>query len=127
MTVVGFAALVYAVLAGVATLFQFAIALGVPWGRFTLGGRHPGRVSVRYRVAAVAQGGVLVLLAMVVAAHADLLPGHQWPGWMVWVVAAVAAVSAALNTITPSRPERLLWAPITWLMLAATVVVALGA
>lgn len=126
MTGVTVAAVVYGVLACVATLFQFVLALGAPWGRFTLGGRYPGRVPVPNRVAAVVQGGVLVFLALVVTARGGVFPGYSFPGWTIWLAVGVAAVSAVLNTITPSKPERLLWGPITWVMLAAAVVVALA-
>ncbi|MCI0679398.1 MAG: hypothetical protein L0Z63_10210 [Actinobacteria bacterium] len=41
------------VLLGVVTLFQLALAAGAPWGVAAWGGRHPGVLPTRLRIASV--------------------------------------------------------------------------
>lgn len=79
------------------------------------------------RVVAVLNIFILSGLALVVAIRAGLL----LPEWMsfsrgaIWVVIAYCVVGGILNTITPSRIERI-WAPLVWILLAASIVVGRG-
>jgi hypothetical protein len=47
--------------------------------------------------------------------------------WLIWIVVAVSAVAAVLNAISPSAGERRIWVPVTLLMVASSLVVALAA
>ena len=80
------------------------------------------------RFAAVIQAVVLLLLAGVVLSRAGMaLPGwRRASGWLIWVVVAFGGVSLVLNLITPSVRERLVWAPVAFVLLACSLVVALG-
>jgi hypothetical protein len=107
-------------------VFQLALALGAPWGRFAMGGAFPGRFPTGMRVAAAAQGLLLLASAGVVLARAGVaLP--QWAAassWLIWAVVAFSAVSTLLNLITPSPAERRLWAPVAIVMLVSSLIVA---
>lgn len=123
MTIETAAATAYAVLAAFPMLAQVALALGAPWGRITLAGRWPGRLPPRLRLAALGQAAILAALSAVALDHAGVI-GPRLPQGAIWLVAVVACITAVLNTITPSRIERLLWAPVTILMAAAALVLA---
>ena len=128
MTLSTVAAGLFALLTTVACLFQLALAAGAPWGHLAMGGRYPGRFPPKLRVAALAQLAVLVGLGLVVLSRAGLL----LPAWrgasdtLIWVVVGFSALSAAGNLATQSRMERALWAPVTIVLLACSVLVALG-
>ncbi|WP_138422863.1 hypothetical protein [Maritimibacter alexandrii] len=126
MTLVEIAALVFSVLALIVCLFQFALALGAPWGHLAMGGRWPGRMPVPLRVGAVVQGGLMVLFARLVAGAGGLL-APVGPGWLIWAVVAITGLSTLMNNVTPSRPERLLWGPVTVVMFLCAVYVAVSA
>ncbi len=121
------AALLFALVAGGAVLFQLALAAGAPWGGYAMGGAYPGQFPPALRVAAVIQAGILAALTGVVLSRA----GVALPGWsrasrkLVWVVVAFSGLSAVLNLITPSARERAIWAPVGVLMLACSLAVAL--
>lgn len=102
--------------------FQFALIAGAPWGHLTQGGQHVGALPIKNRVAAGISVFILAGMALAIASAAGFWP--FWPAWTAWVALAVQAVSAFLNWITPSKPERRLWGPITtvMLLLAASVV-----
>ena len=121
------AALLYAVLSLGIVLFQIALAAGAPWGAYAMGGAFPGQFPPALRIAALIQAALLVGLAAVVLARAGLiLPGwSRVSRWLVWFVVAFAALSLVLNLITPSAGERALWAPIAFLLLVSSSIVAI--
>ena len=105
--------IVYGALTVLVALFQIALALGMPWGAFAMGGAFPAQFPPAMRAAALGQAVVLLLLAGVILSRAGIiLP--KWAKasrWLAWVVVAFSALSLVLNIMTPSAGERLLWAP----------------
>ena len=89
-----------------------------------MGGAFPGRFPLPLRIAALVQAALIAAMAVVVLSRAGLIfprwPGRRW----VWTVVAFAAVSLGLNLITPSAPERAIWAPVALLLLASSALVA---
>jgi hypothetical protein len=66
------AAVICLVLTLVVVAFQFALALGAPWGSYAMGGAFPGRFPPAMRLAAVAQAILLGLMAAVVLVASSL-------------------------------------------------------
>ncbi|GGX63936.1 hypothetical protein [Saccharospirillum salsuginis] len=122
------AAYVFGLLAGVAVLFQWALALGAPWGEMAMGGRYPGRFPPGLRFAALVQSFLLVVIALVVFTRAGMMLGDYlvFSRYAIWFVVGFCGISAVLNTITPSKKERLLWAPVTFGLLVCGLIVALS-
>jgi len=121
------AAVIFTVVAVAAVGFQLALAAGAPWGTYAMGGRFPGRFTVPLRVAALAQAIVLALLAGIVIARAGLAL-EAWASsasWLIWVVVGFSALSLLMNSMTPSKGERLVWVPVAIVMLASSLAVAL--
>jgi hypothetical protein len=121
------AAVIFTAVVAVAVGFQLALAAGAPWGTYAMGGRFPGRFPAPMRVAALAQGIVLALLAGVVLARAGLAL-EAWASsasWLIWVVVGFSALSLLMNSMSSSKGERLLWIPVAVVMLASSLVVAL--
>lgn len=116
----------YAIVSAGVAAFQIALAAGVPWGSFAMGGAFPGQFPPAMRVAALVQAAVLLLMAGVVLARAGVAL-RNWSRasrWLIWVVVAFAAVSLVLNLITPSAGERMIWAPVAFVLLACSLLVA---
>jgi len=105
-----------------------ALALGVPWGSYAMGGAFPGKFPPRMRVAALVQAGLLAGTVAIVLSRAGLvLP--VWSGvvgWLIWGVVAIAAAAVVLNAITPNAGERRIWVPVALVMLVSSLVVALA-
>jgi len=122
------AAILFAVLSVGVAAFQIALALGAPWGSYAMGGAFPGQFPAPMRIASVGQAAILLLLAAVVLARAGVA-FRTWSRisrWLVWAVVAFSAVSLALNLATPSAGERLIWAPVAFVMLVTSALVATG-
>jgi hypothetical protein len=123
------AAIIFSVVAGGAVAFQIALALGAPWGSYAMSGKHPGRFSPAMRFGAVIQGLALGLMAAIVLSRAGLALS-QWAQasvWLTWIVVALSGVSLVLNAITPSAGERRIWVPVAFVLLVASLTVALTA
>jgi hypothetical protein len=121
------AASAFAATTAAVVLFQLALALGAPWGSLAMGGALTGVYPPAMRAAAVAQAVLLAGFAAVVLARAGVaFPRLARPSrWPAWIVVAFMAVSVILNLITPSGGERLLWAPVTVVLFACSLRVAL--
>jgi hypothetical protein len=123
------AATIYLFVTAGVVAFQFALALGVPWGSYAMGGTFPGRFPPAMRVAAVGQAALLGSMAAVVMSRAGLLLSDwaQVSVWLMWVIVAFSAVSLVLNTITPSAGERRIWVPMAIVLFTSSLTVALTA
>lgn len=112
----------------VAVLFQLALAAGMPWGELAMGGRYPGRFPPALRFAALLQAGILGVLGLIVLVRAGII----LPEWLtvsrkaIWGVVAFCALSLIANLITPSRRERMIWAPVAAILLLSSILVALS-
>jgi hypothetical protein len=109
-------------------VFQIALAFGAPWGSYAMGGEFPGQFPPELRVAAVVQALLWVFFSCVVLSRAGIaLP--RWARasrWLVWIVVALAGISLVLNIMTPSTVERMIWAPVAFVMLICSLLVATG-
>jgi hypothetical protein len=128
MSLTQLAAIGFAVITLAAAAFQVAMAAGAPWGAFAMGGAYPGTFPPALRIAALFQAALLIGFALVVLSRADLiLPAWALASrWMMWVIVAFSTLSLILNLITPSAGERAIWAPVAFLMLLSSVIVALS-
>ena len=108
--------------------FQIALAAGVPWGAYAMGGAFPGQFPSVMRVAALVQAVILLLFVGVVLARAGVAV-RRWSRasrWLIWLVVAFSTLSLVLNLITPSAGERAVWAPVALVLLVCSLLVALG-
>lgn len=126
MTVI--AAWSFAVLAALVVAFQLALVAGAPWGRFTQGGAHEGRLPSPARAAAAASAVVLAGLALLILARAGLL-GDAWRAasmpWA-WAAVVVSLLTTLANAASRSRYERAVFLPIALGMTAASLIVLLA-
>ena len=119
MNITPVAAIAFAIAASGVIGFQMALALGVPWGSYAMGGAFPGKFPPRMRVAALVQAGLLAGTVAIVLSRAGLVlpPWSEATGWLIWGVVALAVIAAILNAITPSAGERRIWVPVALVML----------
>jgi len=122
------AAKIYALFTLVVVGFQFALAAGAPWGRVSMGGKFPGVYPPRMRVAALFMVVVLSAVALIVGVRAGWLVPEYLPfaRSFIWPVVIMNALGLLMNLATPSRWERILWAPVALVFLVCSVVVAMS-
>lgn len=112
---------------GALGLFQLALALGAPLGRFAWGGTH----SVLPRALRIGSGISIAVYALIACVMLDRAGLVDWlpvdlSGIMAWVVAAYFGLGIVMNLASRSVPERLVMSPTAALLCGLSVVVALG-
>ena len=122
------AAYIFAFLMLLLVLFQLALAAGMPWGSLAMGGKFPGRFPVKLRIAAIVQATIAILFSLLVISRAGLLlPSWQESaGIFIWVVVGFSVLSTVMNIITPSKWERIIWAPVAVTLTICSLIVALS-
>ncbi|MDP3914861.1 MAG: hypothetical protein Q8R96_14100 [Bacteroidota bacterium] len=125
MTEIHFA-ITNAILTGVVILFQFCLSIGLPWGAASMGGKYPGVYPKKMRIVALVNMIILTILMMIVLVNAGLiLPQFMsFSEIAIWFVVVFYAIGTVLNTITPSKIERI-WAPVAAIQLITTIMVAI--
>lgn len=106
-------------LSTVAILFQLALALGAPWGEYTLGGKFPGKLPSKMRIAALAQIVVLMLFGAIVLARSGLTFRALYPfsRTAIWFVAGffvLGVLSRTPPTISSGNGRPTVWTQLTW-------------
>lgn len=123
------AATVAGVLLAAVVAFQAALILGAPWGELTQGGRADGALDATGRAVAGASIVILVSLALGLLGRVGWGPlrHHRRISTVLsWVAVAYGAMAVMLNAATPSAVERVIWLPVSVLLLAAALVTVLG-
>jgi hypothetical protein len=123
---VPFALALTIVLAALA-VFQVALALGAPIGRFAWGGQH--RVlPARLRVGSLVSVVIYVLIALLAWSRVGAITLFPQPIAQVgmWVVFAYFCLGIVLNAISRSTAERNAMVPVCLLLAILSLLVALG-
>lgn len=120
-------AIVFAALTAIVMLFQACLAAGAPWGAASMGGKYPGKYPPKMRVVAIINMVVLGFMAALVLSKADILfPQLKTISTIgIWFVVAFLFLGTILNTITPSKIERI-WAPVALVQFITSIIVAIG-
>jgi hypothetical protein len=114
---------------GALAVFQALLVLGAPLGRFAWGGQH--RVlPTSLRAGSILAIVIYALLAAVVVVRAGVIESGVVPPGVVhpaaWVVVAYFLLGVGLNLASRSKPERAVMAPVSAVLCASCLVVALG-
>lgn len=122
-----FVVAIFLTLCVIAALFQLALALGAPWGEYAMGGRFPGRLPPKLRIAALFQIIILFVLAFIVLIKSGFALGELYDPskTAIWFVVAFFVLGSILNLSTPSKGERMIWGPANILLLITSLLVAL--
>jgi hypothetical protein len=116
-------------LIGVLIAFQLALGAGAPLGAAAWGGRNPGVLPTRLRIASAVVGLVVYpLMAAIVLAATGVIDDDRFPFDLdvaMWVLAGFFAVGVIANAISRSPPERI-WSLVSGVIAVCCAVIALG-
>ena len=121
------AAIALTVILALLAVFQLALSLGAPLGRFAWGGQHrvlPTRLRIGSLVSIVIYGLVAVL-ALDKVGLIDVVPDLVSDIGM-WVVFAYFVLGIPLNAISRSKPERYTMTPVVAVLAVLSLLVALS-
>jgi hypothetical protein len=108
------------------SLFQLALAAGVPWGVAAWGGEHR-ILPLKLRIGSVAAAVILICAAVVILARADLVsPGANSTFVRVasWALAAFLALNTVGNLSSNSRVEQVVMTPAAAMLAICFAIVA---
>jgi len=120
-------ALALTVILGALAIFQLALALGAPIGRFAWGGQHrvlPARLRVGSAVAIVICA-LIAVIALDRVGAIDVLPDLLATVAM-WVVFAYFVLGIVLNAASRSKAERAVMVPVTIVLAVLSFLIAMG-
>lgn len=121
-----FAVALTVILAALA-IFQLALVLGAPLGRFAWGGGHrvlPARLRVGSAVAILIYG-LIVVIAFDRLGAIDVFP-DLFAQIAMWVVFAYFVLGVFANAASRSKPERAVMVPVTIVLAVLSLFIALG-
>ncbi|MGR2751833.1 hypothetical protein [Agromyces arachidis] len=121
------AAIALTVILALLAVFQLALALGAPIGRFAWGGAHrvlPARLRIGSLVSIVMYA-VIAVLALDRVNLIDVVPDAVSAVGM-WIVFGYFVLGIPLNAISRSKPERYTMTPVVAVLAVLSLLVALS-
>ena len=121
------AAIALVVMLSLLAVFQLALALGAPLGRFAWGGQHrvlPGRLRIGSLVSIVVYA-IIAVLALDRVGLIEVVPDVVSTVGM-WVVFAYFVLGIPVNAISRSKPEWYAMTPVVTILAVLSLLVALG-
>jgi hypothetical protein len=120
-------AIIFTVFTGIVILFQGCLAAGLPWGKASMGGKYPGKYPPKMRIVAVINMILLSFIATIVLSEADLMfPQLKTISSIgIWFVVVFFFIGTIMNSITPSKIERI-WAPVALIQMITSIIVAIS-
>ncbi|NOK59401.1 MAG: hypothetical protein GFH27_549283n139 [Chloroflexi bacterium AL-W] len=120
-------AYIFIILTIFVALFQLSLVLGAPLGELTMGGKYPGKLPVKMRIAAFIQILILVLFAYFVISKAGIAFGSHYgiANIGIWIVVAFFIFGSFVNLVSPSKKEKVIMGPLNLIALISSFFVAI--
>ena len=121
-------AYIFIVLIIIIAIFQAALVFGAPLGELTMGGRFPGKLPRKMRIAAAVQILVLLCFGVITASKAGIAfeQFYRISKIGIWVIFAFFIFGTVMNLSSPSRKEKLVMGPANILALVCSFFTAIG-
>jgi len=109
-------------------IFQLSLALGAPLGHLSMGGKYPGKYPKKMRLIALINILVLGLVEGIMLIRSGLILDDLFKisQIAIWFVVAFFVLGSLMNLASPSKWERILWAPVNLVLLGLSLMVALS-
>lgn len=110
------------------TVLQLFLAFGAPWGEFTMGGKFPGKLPIKMRIAALVQIVILMFFATMVISKAGIAfeSFFRVAKIGIWFVLAFFIFGSIVNLSSPSKKEKLVMGPLNIIALICIFMVAIS-
>jgi len=121
------AAIVFCLLIAGLGVFQFALAMGAPLGRYAWGGQTSGRLPPGLRTGSAISILVYTVFALIMLERAslvDMTPGEGAVRIAAWAVIGLLAAGCVMNAISRSPHERYVMTPLCLALAACALIVA---
>ena len=129
MTIFEFSAWLNILVLVLVTCFQIALISGAPLGEYAFGGQNKGALPRNLRIGSVITSFLYLGIAGHYLAQLGIFPKLLSPELNQvanWVIVGINTIALIMNTITPSKKERMIWAPVALVLLGTSVAIALN-
>ena len=129
MTIFEFSAWLNILVLLLVTCFQIALISGAPWGEYAFGGQNKGVLPRNLRIGSVITSFLYLGIAGHYLAQVGIFPKMLSPELNQvanWAIVGLNTLALIMNTITPSKKERMIWAPVALVLLATSMAIALN-
>jgi hypothetical protein len=129
MTIFEFSAWLNILVLLLVAAFQIALISGAPWGEYAFGGQNKGVLPRNLRIGSAITTFLYLGMAGHYLAQLGIFPKLLAPELNQvanWVIVGINTLALIMNTITPSKKERMIWAPVAFVLLTTSVAIALG-
>lgn len=119
--------IIFTFFTGIAILFQLGLALGMPWGKASWGGKFPGKYPPKMRIIALLNIFLLLIFILIVLIRSHLIFENLLPiaQFSIWLVVVFSGINTILNTLTPSKIEKI-WIPVTGIQFITSFFIAIN-
>ena len=100
-----------------------------PWGEYAFGGPHKGKLPISFRVGSAFTLALYVGIVGHYLAQAGVLTKFLDAGLngiANWALVVLNVFSLLANSLTQSQKEKTIWAPVAFVILLASLLVAIG-
>lgn len=111
------------------TLFQISLIAGAPWGEYAFGGKNKGALPRNLRIGSAISSFLYLGIAGHYLAQIGVFPqllDANLNSVANWSIVGINSLALIMNTITPSKKERMIWAPVALILLGVSIVIALN-
>jgi hypothetical protein len=129
MTIFEFSAWLNILVLLLVTAFQVALISGAPWGEYAFGGQNKGVLPRNLRIGSAITSFLYLGIAGHYLAQLGIFPKLLSPDLNQvanWVIVGINTLALIMNTITPSKKERMIWAPVALALLVGSVAIAIN-
>ena len=119
-------ALVFVITSVIVILYQLLLALGLPWGEASMGGKFPSKYPTNMRLVALINAIILGCFVVIVLSKTRIAFDSwiSFSNFAIWAVVLVIGISTILNIISPSKIEKI-WVPVSLLQFISALMIAL--
>lgn len=119
---------IFIVLSIIIAIFQLALALGAPLGEYTMGGKFPGKLPMKMRIAALAQIIILLFFVFIVMTKAGMAFEQYYSIGRIgiWFIVLFFVFGSIMNISSSSKKEKLVMGPANIIALICTLIIAIG-
>jgi hypothetical protein len=110
------------------TVFQIALILGAPLGRYAWGGQHTV-LPRKLKMSSTSSLLVYAIFAVIILSKAgvvDFINSQSFLSVMIWILAGYFWLGVIMNGISRSKSERNLMTPVAFILALLTTIIALG-
>lgn len=115
----------FSILIVIVIIFQACLAIGLPWGKASMGGKFPGKYPTNMRFVAILNMATLLCIAFIMLSRAEVfdLQSSSFIRTFSWGIVVYFALGTIMNVVTPSKIERI-WAPVCALLMVSSLIIA---